>query len=309
MTTATLVDRPSCPLCRSDEAAVFIPFPEIPVLKCQSCGFMYSSKILSGEDLTKYYENGFGSQRHLQGQQVNSLVNSMALERLINVKEITSILDIGTGYGFLLKELCLHHGWDTTGVELSQQEAEYAKSKLGLNVINSLLSDSGLQKSAYDLVTSFEVIEHVPYPTKFLLELTEYIKPGGYLLVMTDNFDSRIAKSLGAGFPKWIPHSHISHFSAATLRKALEDTENLEILKAISYTPWETLLRNSFYRLLGINKMPSDVFDLKTILKNEMHGTYKFFSLRKVINTMWAELTINEKMDGDLMYFLCKKNA
>ena len=224
-------------------------------------------------------------------------------------RNINNILDVGTGYGFLLKEICKRHKLDVTGVELSQQEAEYARQKLGLNVSNAPLYRSGLNKGAYDLVTTFEVIEHVPYPTEFINELTEYIKPGGYLLIMTDNFESHMAKSLGAGFPKWIPHSHISHFSAATLMKALVDTKKLELVKSMSYTPWEILLRNAYYKIRGKTITPSEAFNLASTLDSEMQGTYRLFAIRKLINRIWAMLTLRGNMDGDLIYFLCKRIA
>lgn len=305
----TLEERNGCPLCYSQQAHTFIPFPDIPVVQCIDCGFIYSQRTFSGQALESYYEDGFGSQRHLQGQVVNSMVNSSVLKRLVNIQDIANVLDVGTGYGFLLKELHRQEDLGVTGVELSRQEATYAKSTLGLNVINAFLSDSGLPKEHYDLVTSFEVIEHIPYPASFIQEMVEYAKLGGYLLIMTDNFESYMAKSLGAGFPKWIPHSHISHFSTATLKRAIEDTNKLEILKIVSYTPWEIWLRYLYYKIRGISKSPSDSFDLVSTLETEMKGGYKLFSLRKTVNKMWAKITLSDKMDGALIYFLCKRIA
>jgi 2-polyprenyl-3-methyl-5-hydroxy-6-metoxy-1,4-benzoquinol methylase len=287
-----------------------IAFPKIPVVRCCQCGFIYSRNILAGKEIEAYYENGFGSRRHMQGQIVNSKINSMALERLVDLQKIRKMLDVGTGYGFLLRELASRYDkLNAVGVELSRQEAEFANNDLGLNVINSPLGDSDLTKDFFDLVTAFEVIEHTPYPIKFILELTEFVNSGGYLLIMTDNFDSRMANSLGAGFPKWIPHSHISHFSPLTLRKAIEKTKKLEIVESMSYTPWEVLLRNAYYKLRGIKKEPSEVFDLTTTLCTEMQGTYKLFAIRNLFNRLWARKALSRKMDGDLMYFLCKKIA
>ena len=61
-------------------------------------------------------------------------------------------------------------------------------------------------EGSFDLVTAFEVIEHVAYPRTFVEELEEYVKPGGQLLIMTDNFESKVVKDLGElAFPKWIP--------------------------------------------------------------------------------------------------------
>jgi 2-polyprenyl-3-methyl-5-hydroxy-6-metoxy-1,4-benzoquinol methylase len=307
MTSIILENRINCPLCCTHKTKVFIPFPEIPVVQCCNCGFIYSSKILSTKDLSSYYEHNFGSERQLQGQTVNASVNSKALAKLVDFKTINRILDVGTGYGFLLRDLCKLHQLDATGVELSHQEAEYAQNILNLNVIDSSLSNSGLSKNSYDLVTSFEVLEHITHPIEFIHEMTEYVKPGGHLLIMTDNFEGRMAKSLGAAFPKWIPHTHISHFSANTLRKTLEEKKELKVIKSISYTPWEILLRNAYCKLFQIEKTPSEAFNLKLVLESEMQSKYKYFALRKLINKIWADFSINEKMNGDLMYFLLQK--
>jgi 2-polyprenyl-3-methyl-5-hydroxy-6-metoxy-1,4-benzoquinol methylase len=305
----TLTDRNECPLCRRHENDIYIPFPGIPVVQCRSCSFTYSSRILSEQSLNSYYVNNFGSQRHLQGQIVNAKINAWAITRLLNIQDISNILDVGSGYGFLLQELCKHFQLDATGVELSRQEASFAKSKLGLNVINLSLGESGLEKENYDLVTSFEVIEHISNPVEFIREMTQYVRLNGYLLIMTDNFHSHMAQFLGPGFPKWIPHSHISHFSPGTLKKAIEKIKELTIIKTMSYTPWEVLLRAAYYRLRGIKKSPSESFDLASVMESEMKGEYKLFALRKLINKAWAQLTLSEKMDGDLMYFLARRTV
>ena len=52
-----------------------------------------------------YYSRNFGSQRHLEGQRVNARTNGVVLQRLLDLKQVKSWLDIGCGYGFLLKWL------------------------------------------------------------------------------------------------------------------------------------------------------------------------------------------------------------
>lgn len=309
MTTIELAPRGACPLCDSSRQSVHLDFPEIPVVRCTDCGFMYSSRVLTGQSLTHYYENNFGSERQMQGQIVNASVNRVALARLLDLRSVRRLLDIGTGYGFLLNDLARRDGIEVTGVELSRQEADFARGSLGLDVRNALLADSALPTGAYDLVTSFEVIEHIPRPVEFLRELTAHVKPGGLLLVMTDNFEGRMARALGAGFPKWIPHSHISHFSPATLGEAISRAGGLEVVRQLSFTPWEFLARRAYNTLRGIRPSPAEAFDLKATLASEMGGGYRLFGLRKVLNRLWAAGTLSTRMDGDLMYFLCRRSA
>jgi 2-polyprenyl-3-methyl-5-hydroxy-6-metoxy-1,4-benzoquinol methylase len=306
MTSIELTSRGNCPLCDSARSSVHMDFPEIPVVKCAACGFIHSSRVLTGQSLTHYYENNFGSERQMQGQMVNASVNQVALGRLLDLRSVRRILDVGTGYGFLLKTLA-DSGHEVTGVELSRQEAAFAHNSLGVDVRNQLLADAGLQPGSFDLVTTFEVIEHIPRPVEFLQELTAHVKPGGLLLVMTDNFEGRMAQALGAGFPKWIPHSHISHFSPDTLRAALQRAGGLEVVKAMSFTPWEFLARHAANRLRGVRLTPSQAYDLRATLASEMGGGYRLFALRQRLNRLWAGWTLSDRMNGDLMYFLCRR--
>jgi 2-polyprenyl-3-methyl-5-hydroxy-6-metoxy-1,4-benzoquinol methylase len=309
MISIVLTDRNKCAICESREATVHIPFPEIPVVRCLKCDFIYSSKIMAEPSLLWYYENNFGSLRHMQGQIVNARINSWVISKLVDLRKVSNVLDVGTGYGFFLKALHDKYGLDVVGIELSRQEAQHANTALGLKVINSALGDAGLDKRSFDLVTTFEVIEHVPNPLEFIRELAEYVRPGGHLLIMTDNFSSRMVKSLGAGFPKWIPHSHVSHFSSRTLKRAIEGVAGLEVVRAMSYTPWESLLRNAYYKIRGIHKSPTEAFDLRSALEGEMRGTYRHFYLRKLVNRLWAQLACSDRLDGDLVYLLSTKSA
>jgi len=307
MTPSSFQERPTCPSCGGRERTIHIAFPEIPVVRCTRCEFLYSGRVLNAEEIDRYYQQDFGSTRHREGQLVNARVNARLVRRLLGSEPTGTLLDVGTGYGFLLHELRRLTGLQLFGVELSQQEASYAREHLGLEVVNASLARSGLRAGSFDLVTSFEVIEHHPTPQPFLEEMAAMVKHGGHLLVMTDNFESRLARQLGPGFPKWIPHSHISHFSAATLERALGRLEGFEIVARCSYSPWEIHARVLRRRLSRRTVTPEAAFRLEEELATEMSGTYRWFHLRKLINPAWARLTVSERMDGDLIYFLLRR--
>ena len=309
MNSFSLVDRGVCPLCGSCESSVHIAFPDIPVVKCAHCGFMYSAKVLSEQDLNSYYRGNYGGFRHLQGQIINATINSEIISRFIDMTSVSRILDVGAGYGFLLQALVQKYSVDAVGVELSQQESEYAVEKLGLRVSNVPLGEAGLPTGFYDLVTIFEVIEHIRNPLDFISEVSSYVKPGGYMLILTDNFCSSLAKSLGPGFPKWIPHMHISHFSPETLKSAIESTKTLTVVKSMYYTPWEIIVRDIYYKFRGIKKNPSEAFNIVDAFDGGRSGSYRLFQMRKLLNRLWVQHTLGEKMDGDMMYFLAQKTV
>jgi SAM-dependent methyltransferase len=304
-----LVDRGVCPLCRSDRASVHIGFIDIPVHRCNDCQFLFSGKLMRQEDLDRYYRDDFGSERHRRGQLVNATINARMLRALVPgdaFASVRSLLDVGTGYGFLLRELRDRYQLSGVGVELSAQESAYGRNTLGLDIRTGPLARADLPKASFDMVTSFEVIEHVTDPIQFLHEMLEYVRPGGWLLTMTDNFESRVARDLSAAFPKWIPHSHISHFAPATLERAMT-ANGCTLVRRGSYTPWELVLKDFYYRVKRLEVKPEDAFDLRETLQTEMNGRYVLFNTRRLVNRFWARATLANNLDGALMYCLAQK--
>jgi 2-polyprenyl-3-methyl-5-hydroxy-6-metoxy-1,4-benzoquinol methylase len=301
-----LVERPQCALCGSTQRKVHLGFRDIPVVRCSQCGFLYSSRVLNSEAMRAYYQNNFGSQRHLDGQRVNARTNAVVLEKLLDLGKLRSWLDIGCGYGFLVKWL-IERGIASEGVELSSQEADYARMS-GLPVHKTLLSESKLPREHFDVVSSFEVIEHISDPRAFLAEMAQYVRPGGYLVVMTDNFESAAVRRLRAGFPKWIPHSHVSHFAPESLRGCIKGIPGLTIEKEAAYTPWDLGGRHLLANFRPA-VTPEDAFDLRSSLATEMHKDYRMFQLRYRVNHMWTRLMLGKRMeDGALMYAFCRKD-
>jgi 2-polyprenyl-3-methyl-5-hydroxy-6-metoxy-1,4-benzoquinol methylase len=300
-----LLDRGVCPLCKSLNYLKHINFPDIPVFKCTDCGFIYSGKIMTQQGLELYYKDSFGSDKHLKGQIINAQVNMTILSRLLNLNKIEILLDVGCGYGFFIKKMLdkykLHQA---IGLELSDQEVTYAVKELKLDVRNFSVENSNLKQSSFDLVTSFEVIEHLINPPEFLEKISSLVKPGGYLVVMTDNFESRIALNMGEHFPKWIPHSHISHFGPKALISALEKTPNFKIQGYASFNPWELELLNLKN---SIFKKKTCGYNFREAMKTEMVGAFKLFSVRLIFNQYWAIITYRKNLNGALMYIVAQR--
>jgi SAM-dependent methyltransferase len=305
--TATIfAKRTSCALCGSAKSTVHRNFREIPVVRCMQCGFLYSGRIMEAGAMRAYYQENFGSQRHLQGQTVNARTNAAALKSLLDLRKARTWLDVGTGYGFLLQWLQRDYGIAAEGVELSIQEARFAREELGLKVHDSL-SGAGVPGAGFDVVSCFEVIEHISKPVAFVQELAEYVRPGGTLIVMTDNFESRVVRKLKGSFPKWIPHTHVSHFGPESLRACLGRVPGLQLMKEASYTPWDLVGR----RWISVVRAPApdeQAFDVQEALSTEMQRRYKLFKLRYYISPFWTRLDLRPSLDrGALMYALCRK--
>ena len=283
-------------------------FREIPVLRCNDCTFLYASRILSDEVMRGYYD-GFAGERQKCGQIVNSTVNVIAVEKLLRGREYGSFLDVGTGYGFLLDLLRKRRQLETAGVELSQQEASFARESLQLDVRQSMLDKAGFEPESFDVVGSFETIEHVPRPVEFVQQLGDYVRPGKYLLINTDNFESWAVRELGPEFPKWIPHTHISDFAPKTLTECINQDGRFKIVDTLSYTNWELLVKAWRSKLSSESLAAQDAFDLESTLSQEMQGGYRLYNLRKALNGLWFRLTHRRDLNAGLMFVLAQKVA
>ncbi|MGD9689850.1 MAG: methyltransferase domain-containing protein [Phycisphaerales bacterium] len=302
------VSRAACPLCDAgrERASVHIDFADIPVLKCGACGFIYPAFVMTPEGMKRYYREVFASPWHRKGQELNSFVNEAALRRLIDLRGVRTFLDVGTGYGFLLRRLSDRHGIDGVGTEPSVQEAAWGNEHLGVRIIERLVGEAGLAPASFDAVACFEVIEHVPDPRAFVAELASLCRPGGWVIINTDNFESAAVRRLGPRFAKWIPHSHVSDFSPATLKRCIESVPGLRVEATLSYTAWENALRAGLSRFQSPRPARA-CFSLERELGREMNRTYRFWPMRVAAARAWFALTHSADPGGSMMYLAARK--
>ncbi|MGQ0628315.1 MAG: class I SAM-dependent methyltransferase [Phycisphaerales bacterium] len=260
---------------------------------------------MSPAGMARYYREVFASPWHRKGQELNSYVNDWLLRRVRGFSQVRSLLDVGTGYGFLLSRL-QRRGIAAVGSEPSVEEARWGNANLGVKISNALLRESGFARGSFDAAACFEVIEHVADPVAFVAEMADYVRPGGMLIINTDNFESAAVRRLGARFAKWIPHSHVSDFAPATLRRCIESVPGLRVESELSYTAWENALRAQLARLRGPAD-PAACFDLKAELGREMKRTYTLWPLRLAMARAWTALTWRRDATGSMMYLVARK--
>ncbi|GMV33311.1 MAG: methyltransferase domain-containing protein [Chloroflexi bacterium CFX1] len=147
-------------------------------------------------------------------------------------------LDIGCGGGLFLAAL-KREGAHVTGIELSDTRAHYAKSKHGIEVVKRPIEDEywGTFANSFDIVTLWDVIEHVNFPQATLKAAARTLKPGGVLLIDTpcrDAFYHRFGEltyRLSRGrYPTFLnamysakPFGHKQILSLAEMRGLLEE--------------------------------------------------------------------------------------
>ena len=131
------------------------------------------------------------------------------------------LLDIGCNLGFFLN-VAREEGFSVAGVELNRDCAEYARNTFHIEVFSDLVERVGLPSDGFDVVTLFDVLEHVPDIQTFLAEVGRILKPGGLLVVQSPNIRSVMA-TLTKGNWVWLSlPDHIYHFSPRSLSRFIE---------------------------------------------------------------------------------------
>ncbi len=123
-----------------------------------------------------------------------------------------SILDIGGGPGLFLA-VAKERGWKTSGVELSEASVAAARARFDVEMVQGDLSKvADFPAHAFDVVTAFDVAEHLENPNRLFIEAKRLLKPHGLFVWTTPKYNSWIRRILGRGWYSILPF-HLVYFT------------------------------------------------------------------------------------------------
>lgn len=127
-----------------------------------------------------------------------------------NVKN-TKVLDLGCGTGDFIADL-QKRGCEVWGVDFNKNAINYAKECFGLENIFLMPCDEFFQLSnlpKFDIITCFEIIEHLDNPLEFIREAGRLLKPEGIIVLSTPS-----RERLLVNLPKWdFPPNHLTRWN------------------------------------------------------------------------------------------------
>lgn len=137
------------------------------------------------------------------------------------------ILDIGAGTGEFLS-VAKQNGWETTGVEPSDKAKQIAINK-GVSFVEAIAQ---LEDRSFDVITMWQVLEHVPDLDLQIKELKRLLKPTGSLIIAVPNFKSFDAEYYGKFWAAYDVPIHFWHFSKKAIQKLFQK-EQMELVKIL----------------------------------------------------------------------------
>ncbi len=97
------------------------------------------------------------------------------------------VLDVACGEGYGSAALARAGARSLVGVDVDPVACAYARRKYGIDARPGDAAALPFPAAAFDLVVSFETVEHVPEPARFLDECARVLRPGGALVISTPN--------------------------------------------------------------------------------------------------------------------------
>lgn len=215
-----------CPVCRQARTEPFLTKQGYGIVQCLTCQTLYVSPRPTQAELAHFYNDPvYFTESHLgyvdyMGQE--QIVRQLARKRLDVIDSFQPqqgrLVDLGCAAGFFLDEARLR-GWQVSGTELAQEMRQYAKTKLRLRVGESL---DEFEDSSFDVVTMWEVIEHLPDPLAYLRRLRRNIKPQGLIGISTPNAAHWQVRLNPGDWWEFKPPAHLTFFTPRTLRQLVE---------------------------------------------------------------------------------------
>lgn len=223
--------------------------------RCRDCDLVFTNPVASAADLERFYRSSY----YEDHEQVYN-ANTPDLEQLIRDRargeaaglrgsvlpyiSKGAFFEIGAGYGALLagaREL----GFEVAGVEPSDRAAAFAQQVMGLTgVRHGVFNPAEWPANAFDVIYSFQVIEHVPDLHEFVGGIARLLKPGGLTVIGTENHHNawvmtrRLRSWLkGRRLPEFqTGNHHTFYFSDRSLCRLVQ-RHGLHVEKCLVYTP------------------------------------------------------------------------
>jgi SAM-dependent methyltransferase len=142
------------------------------------------------------------------------------LARLKMSGEGKKVLDIGCAGGAFLvaAQQC---GFDAVGVEPARWMAAYGRRTYGVDIRDGILKPGMFPEKSFDVITLWDVVEHLTDPKQILDLVHSLLKPNGILLVNYPDIDSVAAKTLGRKWPFWLS-VHLLYYTRKTIAAQLK---------------------------------------------------------------------------------------
>jgi SAM-dependent methyltransferase len=220
--------RERCPLCGWAGTHLFLKAPDrfhlrredYGLLRCDSCGCVWLNAPPKPEEMGRHYSEDYHRAIAAAGETSAEQRWGRPRKAIQRYKSGGAILDIGCSTGGFLSTM-RGEGWKLHGIEIAAATAETARAATGADIFVGDVLQAPFPPGSFDVITCFDVLEHVYQPREFIAQAWEWLKPGGIFFTRLPNIDSWEARLFGSyWFGLELPR-HLFHFSPRLLRNVM----------------------------------------------------------------------------------------
>lgn len=193
------------------------------IVKCKNCGLKYVNPRLTEKEIVSGYSEG-SDELFISQAKGRELTFKKSLKLIEKYSPKGKVLDIGTAGGSFLK-VAKENGWQVEGIEPNKWLCDWAFKNYGIKIKQGILFDkkNKFSDNEFDVITLWDVLEHVTDPKKTLQECNRIMKQNGLLVVNYPDIGSPVSKAMGK---RWIflLSVHLFYFDKKTIKKILNKT-------------------------------------------------------------------------------------
>lgn len=192
------------------------------IVRCLECGLTYTNPLPDNQKLLEGYKYVVDKTylRNLAGRTATFSRNLESVIRFLHPRG--RLLDVGCFVGEFL-QVAKAKGFMVHGVDPSEWAVNYAREHLDAPIWAGTLKDVPSEVEPFDVITSFDVLEHLPNPLQDCTEINRRLVSGGMFIFSTLNIDSWFPRIMGERWP-WYMDMHLIYFNRDSLSDLLHRT-------------------------------------------------------------------------------------
>lgn len=272
-----MMEHTVCNLCGNTNAAPIIDdLPDFllqrnevstTLVKCVSCGLVYQNPRPTITEMATHYPPDYESYAPKPEAENSSWLLRQAFQYGIakryryvtRYKRAGRLLDVGCAIGIFLQGIQKNGNWELYGAEINEHAAHIAREH-GLDVRLGTLEQAEFKDEFFDVVTLWDVLEHLHDPAGSLREIYRILKPDGFLVIRVPNASSWDSQLFGRYWAGLDAPRHLYVFTPVTLDALLAANHFQSIARSSQIGAYSTFLMSLRF-WSGARNKPSIVRD------------------------------------------------
>lgn len=281
-----------CIICGNTKLVSMPKYAKDYLNQCTNCSFVFCKKIPTNDELITHYEK-YPRTNTISGitlKRYNEL-----LDKFETYRQTNNILDIGCGDGFFLEE-AKKRNWNVYGTEYTDVAITICNAK-GINTAQGKLDSAKYSPSFFDIITSFEVIEHINNPNEDIAYCTAILRKGGGIYFTTPNFNSLSRLYLKNTWNVIEYPEHLSYYTKKTLTRLL----NQNNFKIISFESTGISINRIIRSKNTSNATTSNGVNVAfndELIREKTETKWMYKIAKKIINSTLTLFNIGDTLKG-----------